>query len=46
MLLNYVIALLISLGLILNATDYNSKSNPEKKELHKKAGIVEDDIDF
>jgi hypothetical protein len=41
--INYIIALLLSLGLIFSATEYSSKSNPEKKELHNKSGIVIED---
>jgi hypothetical protein len=44
--IQYIITLLLSLGLILNSADYNTKNDTEKKELHKKAGIVEDDVEI
>lgn len=44
--LQYIIGLLIALGLIFNATDYTTKSNSEQKELQKKAGIIEDNVVF
>ena len=41
--INLIISILLSLGLIFSAADYNNATPQEKKELHKKTGIVGDD---
>lgn len=42
--LNLIIALLMSLGLIFTPEQYNNATKQEKQELQEKAGIVEDDV--
>jgi hypothetical protein len=42
--LNLIISILLSLGLIFTPEQYNNSTKEQKHELQEKAGIVDDDI--
>lgn len=42
--LNLLISILLSLGLIVSQEQFESKPTQEKKELQEKYGIIEDDV--
>jgi hypothetical protein len=42
----FITALLLALGIIFNTQQYNNATQPEKQEMHQKAGIIDDDVNF
>lgn len=43
---NFIVMLLLALGIILGVQQYENASQPEKREMHKKAGIIDDQISY
>ncbi len=42
----YIVTLLLALGIIFAAEQYDNSSSTEKQEMHEKAGIIDDNVSF
>lgn len=42
----YIVTLLLVLGIIFTTEQYDNASRTEKQEMHDKAGIIDDEICF
>jgi hypothetical protein len=40
----FIVMLLLALGIIVGTQQYENASRSEKQEMHHKAGIIDDDI--
>ena len=42
----YIVMLLLALGIILGTQQYENANNSEKQEMRHKAGIIDDDVNI
>jgi hypothetical protein len=42
----FIYALLLALGIIINVQQYDNATPPEKQKMHQKAGIIDTDINM